>query len=309
MKELQVTQTKVDASLKETKFHGTEGFRMAVYLDDFSDAENDYICWHWHEEVQITMIIEGDFVCQVENEEVLLRPGEAIYINGGALHQIYPVRPSIGKLYSFIWKADLIGGSENCDIYKSSVEPVLKHELSYVAYKQHHRCWSKFRELLLQIATLFMEKTPHYQLKLQNLLTQIWLLICEDLPENTVYYKPEKLRDDVRVKKALQFMEEHYGEDITLEDIAKATLIGRSELCRCFKRTLNMSPKEFLLQYRIRQASFLLKNSELRILDVAEMTGFSSPSHFGSYFHKYMGCTPKEYRAKNGREKSLKNNK
>ena len=91
-------------------------------------------------------------------------------------------------------------------------------------------------------------------------------------------------------------MQENYQESLKLDDIANAAYISRSELCRGFQRTLQMTPMEFLMQYRIRQSTVLLKNMDLRILDIAEMTGFSSPSHFGSYFRKYMGCTPREYR-------------
>jgi AraC-like DNA-binding protein len=73
-------------------------------------------------------------------------------------------------------------------------------------------------------------------------------------------------------------------------------LPSRSELCRCFRRMLGMPPKEFLMQYRIQQAEILLKNSAYSIAEVAEFTGFSSPSHFGSCFLRYVGCTPREYR-------------
>ena len=66
MKEIQAKQTIVDDSLREIKGHGTEDFPIAVYFDDFFDFENGFISWHWHEEVQITMILEGDFICRVE---------------------------------------------------------------------------------------------------------------------------------------------------------------------------------------------------------------------------------------------------
>ena len=70
MKQLRGKDTVVDASLKEIKRHGTEGFPFAVYLNDFSSFQTDGICWHWHDELQITMITEGDFLCQVGSEKV-----------------------------------------------------------------------------------------------------------------------------------------------------------------------------------------------------------------------------------------------
>ena len=70
MKQLRGKDTVVDASLKEIKRHGTEGFPFAVYLNDFSSFQTDGICWHWHDELQITMITEGNFLCQVGSEKV-----------------------------------------------------------------------------------------------------------------------------------------------------------------------------------------------------------------------------------------------
>ena len=113
---MKATQTIVDDSLRETKMHGTEGFPLAVYLDDFADFENGYICWHWHEEVQVTMIIEGAFLCQIEAEQLHLKEGDIVFINSGLMHQIRPCMLAQGKLYSFIWRGELIGNTRGSDI-------------------------------------------------------------------------------------------------------------------------------------------------------------------------------------------------
>ena len=63
MEQIKANETLVDSSLRETKMHGTVDFPVGVYLDDFSDFKNGYICWHWHEEIQISWIIEGEFLC------------------------------------------------------------------------------------------------------------------------------------------------------------------------------------------------------------------------------------------------------
>ena len=72
MEQIRANETLVDSSLRETKMHGTMDFPVGVYLDDFSDFKNGYICWHWHEEIQISWIIEGEFLCQMEGRTVHL---------------------------------------------------------------------------------------------------------------------------------------------------------------------------------------------------------------------------------------------
>ena len=60
MEQIKANETLVDSSLRETKMHGTVDFPVGVYLDDFSDFKNGYICWHWHEEIQISWYSSGD---------------------------------------------------------------------------------------------------------------------------------------------------------------------------------------------------------------------------------------------------------
>lgn len=296
MERLKATQTIVDGSLRETKVHGTEGFPIGVYLDDFADFENGYICWHWHEEVQVTMIIEGAFICQVEANEIYLQEGDITFINSGLMHQIRPCRRAQGKLYSFIWRGELIGGNRNGDIYQECIVPVLNGNLPWLKWDRTDAAYGIMAASLREVVSLYEEKEPAYQLKIVSLLSELWLLIYERIPDEKVIVKAESERDKQRVKAAIQYMQEKYQEPLKLDDIAEAAYISRSELCRSFQRTINMTPMEFLMQYRIRQSTVLLKNRDLRILDIAEMTGFCSPSHFGSYFHRYMGCTPREYR-------------
>ncbi len=296
MEKMKATQTIVDDSLRETKMHGTEGFPLAVYLDDFADFENGYICWHWHEEVQVTMIIEGAFLCQIEAEQLHLKEGDIVFINSGLMHQIRPCMLAQGKLYSFIWRGELIGNTRGSDIYKECVEPVLTGNLSYMVWDSNSPSYQETQVLLKKVVNLFAGRELTYQLQIVILLSSLWLQIFEKMPKEKDIVSADVKRDKQRVKAALQYMQENYQESLKLDDIANAAYISRSELCRGFQRTLQMTPMEFLMQYRIRQSTVLLKNMDLRILDIAEMTGFSSPSHFGSYFRKYMGCTPREYR-------------
>lgn len=301
MEKLAGRETIVDHSLRETKKHGSEGFPFAVYLDDFSSFQNGYICWHWHDEVQITLILEGDFICQVGNERILMQPGELIFINSCALHQIRPCKQSSGKLYSFIWRADMLCGNTECDVYQNCIGKILSQNQKYFYFNREDHYNKQLKTSLLRIVNFMKEKQDFFELRVYNQLSKVWLDICDSTSSSTLSVSNtstymHQFKDEERVKNAMQYMKTNYSEDISLDDIAKAAMTSRSELCRSFRRTLDTSPKEFLIQYRIRQSLILLENLNLRISDIAEMTGFSSPSHYGSCFQKCVGCTPLQYR-------------
>lgn len=302
MKQLRGKDTVVDSTLKEIKRHGTEGFPFAVYLNDFSSFQTDGICWHWHDEVQITLITEGKFLCQVGSEKIIMQPGEIIFFNSCALHQISPKEKATGKLYSFIWRSELLGGMSESDLLKNCIDPITASPLRYVYFGLNHPINKQLHASLRSIINFMLEKNRFYELRVLNQLSKIWLRLCEHLEHNVVHNREvmsdylAKERDEEKIKMALAYIEANYSEKITLESIAKAAMTNRSELCKCFRRVLDTTPNDFLVRYRLDQALILLENPELRIFDIAEMTGFCSPSHFGTHFLKYMGCTPLQYR-------------
>lgn len=302
MKQLRGKDTVVDASLKEIKQHGTEGFPFAVYLNDFANFQTDGICWHWHDEAQITLITEGEFLCQVGSDKVVMQPGEIIFFNSRALHQISPVEKASGKLYSFLWQPEILGGMAGPDVYHNCIEAITQSHMKYAYFGLEHPMNKRLHTALRRIINYMLEKERFYELRVMNQLSSIWLRLCEHT-DSTVLHSREavsdylaKERDEEKIKIALAYIQQNYAEKITLESIAKAAMTNRSELCKCFRRVLDTTPNEFLVRYRLDRAMVLLENPELRVADIADMTGFCSPSHFGTHFTKYMGCTPLQYR-------------
>ena len=301
MEQITSNTTIVDKSLKETTNHGTAEFPFAVYLDDFSDFQNGYICWHWHDEVQITFIKEGEFTCQIENKKISMHPGDIIFINSRILHQIKPDKKHFGKLYSFLWRPDILTSGIDNDLYKNCIEFITASQLKYTYFNTDNSVNNQMQSSLLRIINIVTEKFCFYELRIYNQLSKIWLMLCE-YADNTSLYNAKttlyasKKKDEERTKNALDFIKKNFDKNISLDSIAKAALTSRSDLCRCFRRVLDTTPNEFLIQYRIHQALILLENQTLRIVDVSEMTGFCSPSHFGTHFRKYVGCTPLQYR-------------
>ena len=103
------------------------------------------------------------------------------------------------------------------------------------------------------------------------------------------------------MKEAILYIEEHYSENITLDDLAASIHLSKSECCRCFKRTLQLTPFEYLMKYRIfRAASILQMNvpAPRSMSALAFSVGFNNASYFNKVFKQYLHCTPSEYKRK-----------
>ena len=103
------------------------------------------------------------------------------------------------------------------------------------------------------------------------------------------------------VQKGIEYISSNYSYPITVEDIASYVGLSRSHLFRSFEAVLGTSPKEYLTDFRIKQACYLLEHSSLSVTVIANSIGFDNGLYFSKTFHKIKGMSPKEYRnAKKG---------
>ncbi len=100
------------------------------------------------------------------------------------------------------------------------------------------------------------------------------------------------------VEKAETYIGTNYSYPITVEDVASYVGISRSHLFRSFQTYMGKSPKEYLSEYRIKQACHLLKETGLSISAIAYSVGFENNLYFSKAFRKQKGTSPTEYRRK-----------
>lgn len=107
---------------------------------------------------------------------------------------------------------------------------------------------------------------------------------------------PANEKKSNHVEDALKYIEDHYCDPITIQDIADHLNINRSYLHRIFKSFTGASIQSYLLDYRIRQACILLRTTRLSIRVVAHSVSYIDPLYFSRIFHQKMGISPSEYR-------------
>lgn len=98
------------------------------------------------------------------------------------------------------------------------------------------------------------------------------------------------------VQTAVSYITVNYSYPITIEDIAQYVGVSRSHLFRSFETVLKQSPKEYLTDFRIKQAIYLLEHSGLSITAIANSVGFDNGLYFSKTFHKHKGMSPRAYK-------------
>lgn len=252
---------------------------------------------HWHEEIQYTIATKGNLTIQVNGQNYLLKEGEAIFINSQYLH-ITKEMDEDGRYFSINFSTKLLSFFLGSMMEQEYVVPYVNdYLLPVIVFKQKIPWEKQVLSHFYEIENVYLNKTDiAWEYKISSLLYQIWYLIlshAEVKQKGNIQFLKKKQE---RIQLLINFVKNHFTEELTIEDIAASAHISVSECTRCFKEYTDYSPYEYLIQYRISEASALLLQSNQTINNVAIKTGFSDTTSFIRAFRKRVGQTPLQYR-------------
>ena len=116
------------------------------------------------------------------------------------------------------------------------------------------------------------------------------------LSELLIAYTQPSSSDDDPVALASSYIDEHFAESLSVDDLAAIAAISPSHLIRLFKKQLDTTPHDYLLRRRITRAKELLAETTLTSAAIAAQVGFNSESNFSYRFSKMVGQSPRAYR-------------
>ena len=288
--------TATDERERELKAHGSPGFPVAVYHDDIFAAP---VPWHWHDELEAAIVESGSCLFKTSTEEILMKEGEAVFLNANVLHMCVPGNEDHSVLRSIVFSPFLVGGERGSIFWEKYLNP-LCHEPGFrVIHLTGKEAWQKevVRHVLCAWEACAYEPNS-YEITLRNELSLFIALIRENIHESRGASFSSDSRYESRIKQMLSFIHNHYSENINTSAIAASANVSESETLRCFKRTLGITPIRYLLTYRLEKAESLLLTTELMVSEVGERCGFQEMSYFAKAFRKQYGCSPKEYRSR-----------
>jgi two-component system, response regulator YesN len=106
----------------------------------------------------------------------------------------------------------------------------------------------------------------------------------------------KKTKATVRlVEEAVAFLQCHFADNLTVNDIAVHLQISPYYLMHLFKEDLHVTLIDYLTSYRIEQAKRFLNTKNYKIYEVSQLVGYTDPRYFGQLFRKHTGMTPREY--------------
>lgn len=280
---------------KELKEHGNYAFPVNISIEHIQSYEMGHFLWHWHPEVELTLILSGEMEYQIEDTTYHLSEGDGLFCNSNSLHSGHKSGDSNCTYLSITFHPRFLYGYENSILQTKYVNEITTNELWSSLKLENEISWQK--EILDAMQSIHKDSQhPSDDFELQVLITLLgaWRNLYRyfsNQPDN----KKKPKQHLQRLREILLFIETHYNQELSLDDIAKTANICKSECCRFFKKQMGMTIFDYILYLRIQNSLPLLKKTN-SITEVASMVGFSSPSYYSQIFKRYMKCTPMEYK-------------
>ncbi len=246
---------------------------------------------HWHEDLQFIYVLSGAIEVKTLDNAFQIAAGQGVFINKNIVH--FVKRAGECHYNSFIFPAHFLEFSFNSPA-KAFVDSVTEIEQFQVFPFTGRTDWGeKALSILRQLSELEKNKTEFYIYEVLVLLVSLWLVIRKNIT-----LPPEQQENimNIRMQKFLRYIEQHYPEDLTLEDLAASANVSKTECLRCFKLSLQTTPYKYLVEYRLSKAALLLKKTDEPIGNIVSSVGFHQLSHFGKCFKEKTGYSPREYR-------------
>ena len=108
---------------------------------------------------------------------------------------------------------------------------------------------------------------------------------------------PARTLSQYKLRRAIEYIEANLSEDLTLSQIATALAMSPGHFAHAFRQTMGLPPHQYVLNRKIARAKALLRDSNLPIIEIAQLVGCSSHSYFTVLFHRETGTTPHSYRS------------
>ncbi|MFD1176680.1 helix-turn-helix domain-containing protein [Paenibacillus puldeungensis] len=289
----------VSRDMKETLAHGSRQFRMSVHMTRVPSINNVVLYSHWHEELELLFLAKGSALFHIGQEKVTVRSGEVVFIPPNLLHSASRLDQEEIVFYAVLVHFNFLSSLENDQIQQQYILPIFMQNRRYpklITREMDEEL--HIYPLLEEIRDAYQQESLGYELLVKAKLLEILYRLqkCAIHADADLDIGESRNSNSLQAKKVLAYVQQNYGKRITLADMAQHVNLSPAYFCRFMKKQFDLSPMDFLNEYRIAEAISLMETTDKKMTEIAELTGFCNVNRFTETFKNFYGCTPAYYR-------------
>jgi len=278
-----------------------------VYINRSDELPEYCGIMHKHDFIEITYVIEGEGIHVVGEQQYEISKGDLFIINYDIPHGFFP--KISGKaapiVYNCVFMPEFLDSSLFSSIlFQDITSSFLFKSLfpdDYHPNPDLKLTGTEFNE----IGDLFSKMYSEYRLMQKGYSDIIRAYLIELVVKIFRYIdlenkKPAASKNVDLVNKAIEYLKHNYNSEVKLEDLAMKSFISKNYFSRLFKETTGINFSDYVQQLRIDEACSLLRNTRMKVIDVASRVGFKDLKFFYGVFKKITGKTPGDFRKNQG---------
>jgi len=256
----------------------------------FHTVSGKYEPLHWHDELEILYYLNGEASILIDGSRYQLPKKQAVVINSGQVHN---TSYSKGAAMYLCIHLDLTSMEEyvpDIQMYQVECYPEEIPEQDFPQYR-------KLCALLEEITEAYIREDEVLLMEVTGLILQVFAILLKNFSKKfPIEPEGRDVLSRKRIQKVLAYTEEHYMEQIMLDDIAGLLGLGREYFCRFFKKNMGMSFGRYLNEVRVSKIHHDLLYTDEPVAALIEKHGFLNPKLFYDLFRDIYGCRPLQIR-------------
>lgn len=259
---------------------------ISYYAMSFNEFNMEF---HTHSQCEIMYVVSGVCYIYVGSKKFRLSQKQFIFLNASVPHKLYISKgPSCSVLNLEFLCHEKPSDYSLLEIKKNSIifQSFLSEPRDYIIKTDSGMLCYALKDFINYLEAPSLKDSYLMQVVFSRLLIEMANCLSNPSPGPSSLY----------LKKAKEYIHDHLEQTIHVQDIADYIGINHSYLQSLFSRYEDCSIVNYINSQRLEKSLFLLKNSQLSVIDIAFQVGYNSRQHFAHTFQKRFGISPKKYR-------------
>jgi AraC-like DNA-binding protein len=256
--------------------------------------QKQFFGWHYHEEVEFLLILQGEMTAFSPEEQFVLRKGDIALFGSSEPHTT--IQSMDGHLSYIVFQIDLRkywdpSSLNSMQHFSEVVRPL--SSLHYI-YQDNPAVREQTAALIQEIYREMNDKQIGYELAVSSRIKTILLLLLRHDDGRQLNYNDNLLLE--RLQPAIDYIEARLSDKLSIAEVSGLMNMSYTHFIKTFKKAVGMSFTDFVVHKRIKKAEQMLLTSNDSIAEVADSVGISNLGHFYDMFRRYNDCSPKQFK-------------
>lgn len=263
------------------------------YISRESKSYSSIPSFHYHDAYEILYIVSGELHYHIGSQPFQLVGGSMLLIRKKDEHRLINPNGAKFERVTLLFKEEFLGGLLSGDL---SFHPLSAFQSGSGSLRLKGQEQGYVEAIFAKMAAESANEFPESGFYLKILLSELLIYIHRLLNSGRPYMNCSTNKVYQRISHITHFINHHYDQRLTLEELAVRFHVSPSHLSRTFKESTGFTLIEYVNHVRIKQACHLLKESNWQVSAIAESVGFGNSTHFGRTFKSIIGLSPLKFR-------------